>query len=302
VRTTIRGFTLIEMLLVISIIILLMALLVPQIGAVMQGVRVKDTQRRIATLHTAVEDYFRLYGAYPPSTSPPTPSKGGRVRWDYLRYRFPDGTEADDLFGHGYHSYHPYGGKFLAYFLMGFNGMGWHRPENPRNTADPDYVNRFITAEWDVPGDLTPFLFNRPDGIRGDRAAPGGTTPMKCPCFLDAFGPEGAGGGLIGYIAANPRASGPARWLKDSYGNANNALAQVYYEDCGRDETSAIGREHLARTLASCPYGFAIISPGPNKRYGYRVYGRRSGGKVTRRWYADLDVGITDDIANYPLR
>ena len=94
-----RGFTLIEMLLVISIIVLLMALLVPQIGAVIRGVRFTDTQRRIAALHTAVEDYHRAYGAYPPSTSPPTPNSGGRARWDYVRYRYPDGTEADDLFG-----------------------------------------------------------------------------------------------------------------------------------------------------------------------------------------------------------
>jgi len=294
-----HGFTLIEMLLVISIIILLMAVLVPQIGAVIQGVRVKETQRRIAVLHKTVEDYRRGYGACPPSTSPPVPNSAGRARWDYQRYCYPDGTQADDLFGHGYHSYHPFGGKFLAYFLMGPRGAGWHRPHNPRNTADPDYDNRFISAEWDPPPGLTKFLANTPTRLRGDRAAPGGTTGMMCPCFLDAFGIQGASGGLIGYIAANTRASGPARWLKDGYGNSNNALAQVFYEDCGRDETSHIGRAHLARTLESCPYDFALLSPGPNRRVGYRLYQTKNG---KTRWYASLDKGITDDIANYPLR
>jgi len=300
-----RGFTLIEMLLVMSIIILLMAILVPQVGSVIRAVRIKDTERRIAVLHTVVEDYRRAYNAYPPSTSP-TRNMDPAGANSYLPYHYPDGTQADYVFAHGYNLAHPYGGKFLAYFLMGPNGGGWHRPRNPGNTADPNYRCRFITAEWDVPDGLTAFLDISPGGVRGDRAA-AGSIAMKTPCFLDAFGTDGPSGGLIGYIAANPRASDPARWRKDCNGNPNDAMRWVYYEDCSRDEAAANTAYgdpnwHHARALEQCPYGFALISPGPNQKLGYFVYGKQVGSKRYVRWYADYRSGITDDIANYPLK
>ena len=301
-----KGFTLIEVLIVMSIIVLLMAILVPQVGSVIRAVRIKDTERRISVLHQTVEDYYRAYSAYPPSTSPNSKMKATDQN-SYPPYVYPDGTEADYVFAHGYNLAHPFGGKFLAYFLMGPNANGWHRPDNPRNTADPNYRNRFITAEWDVPAGLSEFLDTSPGGVRGDRAA-AGSVAMKTPCFLDTFGARGTGGGLIGYIAANPRATGETKWRKDSRGNTNDALTWVYYENCGRDEAANRGKknysgnDHLARTLEACPYGFALISPGPNQRFGYSVYGKEIGGKRYLRWYADLASGITDDIANYPLR
>jgi len=284
------GFTLIEMLLVISIIILLMAVLVPQIGAVVRAVTIQGATQRIHQLHNTVEDYYRLYADYPPSETPPTPYNRSAPQWDYPRYRYPNGDEATNIFSHG--QWHcPFGGRYLVYFLFGPYGRGWHRPKNPRNSSDPDYPNRFITAEWDPPDGLTSFLENSPV----DQGDFGG---FPFPVFLDGFDVTSRNGGVIGYAKANTRLGEDAKW---EYWNM--AFQTAYYENCTRDESAAgtglRGQDHMLKQFYQCPYDFIIMSPGPNGVFGYHVYGTRSGQK---RWFANLAAGITDDIANFPLK
>jgi len=286
-----RGFTLIEMLLVISIIVLLMALLVPQIGAVVQAMAIKETKTRVMVLDKAVRDYHRIYNECPPGDSPPTPYASGAAQLEYPRYHYPDGSESANVFDHGVW-HHPGGGKLLAYFLRGPYGTGWHRPANPRNTSDPNYPNRFLSAEWDVPGGLDEYLENGP-------VAQGGGA--ECPCFVDAFDLTGRSGGIIAYARANPRKGGEAKW---EYWNM--AMQYSYYEGCTRDESSAgtgiRGNDHMLKQFYQCPYDFILMSPGPNGKFGYHVYGVMKSGKLYKRWFANLAAGITDDIANYPLR
>jgi len=287
------GFTLIEMLLVISIIALLMAVLIPQIGAVMQAIKIKDTHHRIGMIHQVVEDYKRVYWAYPPSTSPnlnmkPLDATG------YPPYHYPSGEPATYLFCHGGSGSQPFGGKFLVYFLMGPDGAGWHRPRNPGNTADPQYRNRGIRAEWDCPDGLSAYLKNAPlDG--GDHGA------YPAPCFIDGFGVRGGRAGLIGYAAASGRGSGVARWTK---GN-NLPFYLAYYWDCRKVSGSwgdGRGTDHMNRMLEQCPGDFVLLSPGPNGKYGWRVYGMGYAGETRKSWYADFEHGVTDDIGNFPLR
>jgi len=285
-----RGFTLIEMLLVISIIVLLMALLVPQIGAVVRAVTVRSAAQRVYRLHNAVEDYHRVYADYPPSESDPTPYNQSAPQWDYPRYCYPNGDEATNLFSHD-KWHHAFGGRYLVYFLFGPQGRGWHRPQNPRNTSDPDYPNRFISAEWDAPEGLSEFLENSP-------VDQGDFTGFPFPCFVDGFDVTGRSGGVIAYARANLRKGGDAKW---EYWNM--AMRTAYYEDCYRDESSAgtgvDGQAHMFQAFHQSPYDFVIMSPGPNGKFGYHVYGTKSGKK---RWFANLAAGITDDIANFPLR
>jgi len=287
-KTALRGFTLIEMLLVISIIVLLMALLVPQIGAVIRAMAIKETETRIVSIDKAVRDYQRIYAECPPGESPPTPYTTGAPQWDYPRYHYADGTEAANLFDHEVW-HHPFGGKYLPYFLFGPTGRGWHRPKNPRNTSDPDYPNRFLSAEWDPPGGLDQYLENSPVEQGGGAGFP---------CFVDAFDLTGRCGGVIAYARANTRLGADARWEF-----WNMAMRYAYYEDCYRDESSAgtgvSAQDHMFKEFYQSPYDFILLSPGPNGKFGYHVYGTRSGQK---RWFANLAAGITDDIANFPLK
>jgi prepilin-type N-terminal cleavage/methylation domain-containing protein len=293
------GFTLIELLIVIGIIVLLMALLVPAIGAVSTALKIRDTQRRIQVLHRVVEDYKTVYNACPPSTSP-DPKMNPNHSDSYPPYTYADGSQAIYIFRHQTNLTHPFGGRFLVYFLLGPHGQGWHRPKHPKSTVDPDYRNRSITAEWDPPPVLTEVLSKRPVE-KGDAYG-----RYTFPCFMDAFGERYYAGGIIGYIAAHPRLTGADRWRMTPYPHRNDALVRAYYEDCTRDESAARTRhnhhDHLARQLAQCDGEFALISAGPNGRYGYRVYGRKVDGKMQKRWFADFENGLTDDIANFPLK
>ena len=319
-RSRRRGFTLIEVLLVISIIVLLMTLLVPAIGATIRAVKIANAERVIQTLHKAVVEYYRVFGAYPPDTSPDKnmdTSKDGA----YLPYHFADGTVDGTLVGknqQGIDIPHPpifndgnwlgrcYGGKFLVYFLMGPYGQGWHRPKTTE-ASDPLYRHRFLTAEWDPPAALSSILANRPveQGSPGalNVASSATTTDAKTfAVFLDGFGLEGSNGGTIGYIKASlfpgtPSATDNGRWTEH-----NGAMHSAMYSDCRYGDGLFI--DHLTKMLAQCPdnLGFALISPGPDRKFGYRVPVMLIDGEYRKGSWAKLDTGLIDDIANFPLK
>ena len=63
------GFTLIEILIVISIIAVLAGLLLPAIGAVRRRGQVAATVLEIQSLKNAIEQYKQKFGDYPPDGS-----------------------------------------------------------------------------------------------------------------------------------------------------------------------------------------------------------------------------------------
>ncbi|HEY3320901.1 MAG TPA: type II secretion system protein [Planctomycetota bacterium] len=63
-----RGFTLIEMLVVVGIILLLLALLIAVINSVMQQKRITQTTTLISDVHAAVIAYYAEFHCYPPDT------------------------------------------------------------------------------------------------------------------------------------------------------------------------------------------------------------------------------------------
>jgi prepilin-type N-terminal cleavage/methylation domain-containing protein len=76
--TTRAGFTLIEMLVVVSIIVILIGILVPVIGKVRQQAMATDTNARIQSLATAIQAYYGDFHAYPG----PVPNAQLRVAGD----------------------------------------------------------------------------------------------------------------------------------------------------------------------------------------------------------------------------
>lgn len=284
------GFTLIEMMLVISIIVILMALLVPAMGAAIRAVKVSTTRTRIAMLDRAVREYINRYAAAPPDTSPDR--NMNKAKDDaYYPYIYPNGDEANYIFKHGQWSDRPFGGKFLVYFLMGPNGAGWKRPKKTNSSMVPNYRNRFITAEWDVPEGLAEFLENKP-------VTQGCSKDYPFPVFLDAFGLEGYNGGVIGYIRANP-------YRADRFQVAHGAFGAAFYWDCRSHPSypgDGKGVEHGERIFSQCKGDFALLSPGPDQKYGYRVTSMKHKGEDRRGSWANLELGLCDDIGNFPLR
>src|SRR4051812_27170250 len=71
------GFTLVEMLVVISIIIILMALLLPAIGKAYKSAQRASLAADIAAIGTALDAYKADQGDYPRVVGPPVPAKFG---------------------------------------------------------------------------------------------------------------------------------------------------------------------------------------------------------------------------------
>jgi prepilin-type N-terminal cleavage/methylation domain-containing protein len=64
-----RGFTLIEMLIVISIIVILMALLIPVLGTVQQRAKIRATRAMLDGIQNALQRYYIDFNEYPPSNT-----------------------------------------------------------------------------------------------------------------------------------------------------------------------------------------------------------------------------------------
>ena len=61
-----KGFTLIEMLLVVAIIGFLVAILLPSVGGVGEGAKVRAAKADLRTLKSGIEVYYIAFGVYPP--------------------------------------------------------------------------------------------------------------------------------------------------------------------------------------------------------------------------------------------
>lgn len=86
-----RGFTLIELMVVIAIIGILAGILVPTIGGVMRNVRQNRLKTEVESLANAVEAYRDKYGEYPPDGSDWT------VMERHLRKAFPQILQSELL-------------------------------------------------------------------------------------------------------------------------------------------------------------------------------------------------------------
>ena len=64
-----RGFTLVEMLIVIAIIGILMAILIPTIGSVRKSMQQSGIALEIRNISAALEAYKQTYNDYPPDGS-----------------------------------------------------------------------------------------------------------------------------------------------------------------------------------------------------------------------------------------
>lgn len=84
-----RGFTLVELLVVITIIGAIAALAIPAIGRVMRTVRQSAMKTELTNLESGIESYYTKYGDYPPDFS-----NWSVVKRHYLKI-FPDISQSE---------------------------------------------------------------------------------------------------------------------------------------------------------------------------------------------------------------
>jgi general secretion pathway protein G len=75
------GFTLIEVLLVLAILVILAALAVPNLTRIFGTSQAKAAKVQIGGLETAVKAYFLDVGMFPPSLDALCQSPGGDTKW-----------------------------------------------------------------------------------------------------------------------------------------------------------------------------------------------------------------------------
>jgi prepilin-type N-terminal cleavage/methylation domain-containing protein len=270
------AFTLIELLLVIAIVAVLMALLLPAVGAVQRTVMVNETRSRIAILSETINQYAMTYdGVYPPSHRVGT--------WNYPIVPLPSsGNEVPHFnpnhVGPNWSTNH--GHSMLTYFLMGPHGFGWdvsihniRRPWTP-----PDIVRTYLTTV-----------------IVGRRATSNNPQPTDSSFayygFQDAWGPNGTRYNLTGcFQYCVPYARGNGYQLYDMYG--------AYYWGGTRGFENGDGpRPHIDRVYENMgTHRFILVSSGPDRRFGFYRWDKSLGRSI-----ADGVNGVSDDIANVPI-
>ena len=126
-----RGFTLVEMLIVISIIVILMALLIPVLGTVQQRAKMRATRAMIDGIQNALQRYCIDFNEYPPSN---TAGLSGPVDASslYVYLSGPNGRGIDTVQG----------------------GLARHR--DPYMNIPPEYVKRvggqtLVVDPWGSP-------------------------------------------------------------------------------------------------------------------------------------------------------
>jgi prepilin-type N-terminal cleavage/methylation domain-containing protein len=83
---TANGFTLVELLVVISIIAVLAAFTVPVLSSVKRRQYISHTQAEMAQLATAIDNYKAAYGFYPPGNPNGVTDAGGKLLGNQLYY------------------------------------------------------------------------------------------------------------------------------------------------------------------------------------------------------------------------
>lgn len=138
-----KGFTLIEMLLVIAIITVLIAILVPVLPRVISATNMKKTQILFAQLGVGLEDYKRIYKVYPPCNVGFSLSEGPQRL--LMALQGPDGqgwTQARDgvkaEFGPFFESVKDRLSRDGTYFVDGFGGVIIYHKAQMQN---PKHIN-----------------------------------------------------------------------------------------------------------------------------------------------------------------
>ena len=259
-----RGFTLVELLIVIRIIGLLITLLMPTITKATQTVRAVRTRATIKQLGIALENFRADFGAFPPS--------------EYVA-----ATDANISTG----------AAKLVYYLSGPANSGWGfgggglMPFGSSTSASVGGATRTYG----------PYYRTSKEDVRyrtvGSNAYPVG--------FLDAYKPAGvilyfvsrrSTAGAITYEWKDCNLSGSTTEPPPAYARANFAT-NAFFEDCVGIKAMVVlpGQPAVARYLRA---DYMLISPGGDGRYG-AVRWREDG---TAEPVLRKD-GEYDDIANW---
>lgn len=172
-----KGFTIVELLTVMSVIAILMALLVPALGMIKDYSKEIQQKKQFQAIEDGLEMYYNLFGEYPPSID-----------------------NADDL---NAVDATPYGGaQKLAEAMVGQDLIGFHPKSDYRSNgqySQPDGAGGFTDVLiYDIVNGILP-------NADGDYAETGNENMIVRKQFIEA---EGANAYTMQDVYENPMANG----------------------------------------------------------------------------------------------
>jgi len=282
-----RAFTLVELLVVISIIGLLVSLLVPTVSMALLTARKNATQKILKELGIGIEAYHRDFGDYPRSRG----------------FRTGDTAEFQALSGAM-----QTGAANLVYYLRGPAGNGWGTEAGGRMPYDPYDTSSAMGPRPNRA--FGPYYQTTADAMAYETVS-SQTVPAA---FLDAFKPVGrilyfryeprprlvSGSGSTAVFEPNYRArdndclSPPIPTPGTDGGDASaevNYGDQVMFNEIVQVETGLVNVKRYVRQ------DYLLVSPGPDGRYGWVIWD--SGGNLKAASRLDKNSPTYDDVTNW---
>jgi len=311
-----RGFTLVELLVVMSIIGLLISILVPTIAKATLTVRTAMTRRTLGELTLGLQAYRNDHGQFPPSRAYNTSDPGSGTVPAPTSVIIPPPAPA--LTGESGRAV-SFGAANLACYLLGPARRGWgagaggwmptDRPGAPLKS-----VNR---------GQFGPYFLAAPDGIGVDKVA-----GRDVAYVLDSFQPPGrilywradtvqdtTNTGQLSPIYGRFRSGGGSEYGWMDNGRSTDAKNNYYTERMNSQSPPQDYFDEIAKLSAAdtpkydatnkrwvtAKYvrdDYLLVSPGPDGRYGYTRI-NESTGYVEPCSKSDKGSLMPDDITNW---
>jgi type II secretory pathway pseudopilin PulG len=259
------GFTLVELLLVMGIIVMLVGLLFPAVNAAVTAVRVAATQSTINNLSAGLESFKQDWGIYPPSLS-------GKDGWT--------GSPRSSGDASGFWA--------LIYYLAGPDGKGW-------GSLDTTGRSPFSSSANSATGAYGPYYKS------SSSAAIGSPDPVqdafKPPKVIFYYRYEPADNLAYDILCNRGTGSPDANSPNGINMSGVNYFSQGMFEFLGKPRDATTGQMRWVRQ------DYLLLSAGTDRIWGYVEELYQNGQWVPSQNVDEIKIGdgraVCDDICNF---